>query len=276
MTAEAIEPVACQVCGVESDGPMIRRRTTTSYGRPTPQRDYLVTTCPACLTLDPDRPGLAVRAALRVLGKPEDDPLAAEAFELAGVDVTAVLFDFNDPVRGRRREPQRKPFGHVDRAGRKALRWGHTRLVALRLEREREAAAGPDVPTPPPDGAPPACLACGLGLSLRWYGPLTTNALTRGPGMVTGYLCDACGPVYAEVGAAGPNFLERAVTQAKGLDHVPPRLRAWAATGLPPREAGWDWVDTSPPVQELDPWTAAMELIADLTERVAALEGRDV
>lgn len=69
--------------------------------------------CPRCATLDPDSPELAVRA-LRVLGEAEDDPLAADAFADAGVDLLAVPPDRPDhpwrpPGRGAAHERSGAP-----------------------------------------------------------------------------------------------------------------------------------------------------------------------
>lgn len=261
--------VACRVCGVGTTENTERRRTTAPGGRlPTPMNDYDVGTCSQCVTLDPDRPGLAVRAALRVLGLPEEDPLAADAFAEAGVDVAEVLYDRPDSPGTRGRTPQRKAFAHVDREGRAALRVGAAALLAKRVEK----AADENGPTPPPEGGPPACLACGLATSAAWYGPVLTGSLTPGPGYVSGYMCDVCGPALDAEGAVGLPFLERAVRAVLDLDAPPRRLRAWVATGLEPRSAAWDWVEPGPPpVEELDPITALFEQVADLGEQVQAL-----
>lgn len=269
--------VACKICGVATTQAVERRRTTTNAGLPTLTNDYDVGTCEDCATLRPDEPGLAVRAALRVLGKDEADPLAAEAFMEAGVDVAPVLYeDTGLPLGGRGRGgPQRKAFAHVDREGRAALRAGYAALLAARVERADDALTPAATPTPPPEGAPRACLACGQGKAVDWWGPLLTHGLVRGPSPVEGYFCDACGPHLQDEGAVGAPFLERAVMAARGLDYPPPRLRAWVATGLEPRSEPWDWVDTTPPTQTLDPLTALFEETHALRQRVEALEARD-
>ncbi|MDN5791208.1 MAG: hypothetical protein L0H25_10120 [Micrococcales bacterium] len=153
-------------------------------GAPTPVSDYEVGTCPECVTLDPARPGLAVRAALRYLGKPED-PLAAAAFAEAGVDVTAILYDRGDPLGSRgSRGPQRKPFGHIDAEGKAALRVGYAALLRARVE----AAAESSEPRPPEARWPQGCLACGASRSLNWHGPLPVERMGAGPEMTVGGL----------------------------------------------------------------------------------------
>ncbi|WP_281966304.1 hypothetical protein [Serinicoccus marinus] len=107
---------ACPVCGVATSGPGGAGLGLLATSAP----DYRVGACAACATLDPGRPGLAVRAALRVLGEPEDDPGAAEAFAGAGIDVLDVLHA--RAHQPRRAAPQASPFAHVDDALRAWLR----------------------------------------------------------------------------------------------------------------------------------------------------------
>lgn len=98
-------------------------------------------------------------------------------------------------------------------------------------------AGAPSGPAPPPDGAPRACLACGLGESLDWYGPVLTTALTPGracPGLPLRRLRPAP-PGDGRSWAAVPGARGH-----RGLGKPPLRLRAWAATGLSPRTVPWD------------------------------------
>lgn len=271
MTAPAL---ACQVCGVAATGgPVTRRTSRSAVGRA--QAEYEVTTCEDCLSLNPDAPGLAVRAALRLLGvKPPagDEGRVAELFEDAGVNLVAVLYDSGGNPRGAV-GPQRKAWDHVDREGKALLRKGWAAVLQARVAEE----VGPLRPVPPPEGMPQACVACGLATSVDWY-EVTTGALTRGPGYVTGCLCDECGPVRQEVGATGQPFLEKAVMRAKGIDWVP-RVWAWVATGLPPQAEPWSWVSLDRPEQAPD-WGRLSQIealqiaVADLTAKVADLEAR--
>lgn len=266
--------LACQVCGVAAEGPAERRYTCSATGRPSPHLDYDVGTCADCRTLRPEEPGSAVRAALRVLGKDEDDPLAAEAFAEAGVDATAVFYDLGAGPPGRGASgPQRKAFGHVGRQGKAALRRGYARLLDLRVH----AASDHDRPVPPagpPDGYPPACVACGVAESAEWHGPLRTYALTRGPDLVTGCVCDACVVDLQGAGAVGPAFLERAAMRHFGLEWSEavriPRLESWVATGLPPQAEPWAWVEFRVP----EPDVPLDQRVAELEARFEALEAR--
>lgn len=118
-----ITAFACRVCGVAA-ACSVQRRDVRAFGAlPTSTPGYGVGVCVDCATLDPERPGFAVRAALRVLGKAEDDDtLAADAFAEAGVDVLSVLYDRpDDPRRPPLRAPQPEPFAHVAPETRAAL-----------------------------------------------------------------------------------------------------------------------------------------------------------
>lgn len=263
--------VACRVCGVATDEGLEHRDTFTPAGQPFGP-GYDVGTCPACADLDPDRPGLAVRAALRVLGKEgEDDVLAARAFEDAGVEVTEVLYETGGRAKG---GPQRRAFAHVGRDGRGALKVGYARLLDLRVH----AAAGGDRPVPPtaPPSGPPGCLLCGVGASASWR-PVRTKALTRGPDFVDGHLCDTCSEQHDSVGAVGAPLVEKAAMEAQGLQWSEaaraPGLKAWIATGLPPGEP-WAWVELVPPAPDLDPLDALRFQVADLQREVAELRAR--
>ncbi|GAA1920253.1 hypothetical protein [Nocardioides marmoribigeumensis] len=264
--------VACQVCGLATDQRPERRLVRTPAGVAVGQ-GYEVGTCDDCAALDPARPGLAVRAALRVLGKEEaDDVLAAKAFEEAGVDVTEVLYDRGDDRGGRgARGPQRKAFAHVGADGLAALRLGYAKVLDMRVHAATRDRAVP--PTAPPEGHPPACVACGVARSAGWA-TVRTKALTRGPDFLDGCVCSTCAEVLRDVGAVGATFLERAAMQAKGIDWVAgarvPGLQAWVATGLPPGEP-WGWVDLALPEPEMDPLALLRSQVADLQREVAVL-----
>ncbi|MGN6253358.1 MAG: hypothetical protein ACTHNS_16260 [Marmoricola sp.] len=253
----------CRCCGVATDRRLAWLPDTTPTGRAS-GREYEVGVCDDCAGLRPEEPGSAVRAALRLLGKAEGEwRLAAEAFEDAGVDVSVLLYDSRV-----RPEPQRKPWGHVAREDRAALRAGYARLLDLRVH----AAADHDRPVPPtaPPGDTPhrGCLACGLDRQAEpWRGPVTTGAFTK-PRMASGYLCSACAAALEEVGALGASMLERALMEARGLEWSEavrlPGLRAWVSTGEPPSPTPWAHVGE---VRAPEPEPT----LADLRAEVAAL-----
>jgi hypothetical protein len=265
--------VACQVCGVATEENREHRDVRTNAGVPF-GTGYEIGTCVECVTLDPLRPGLAVRAALRVLGKPnENDDLASRAFEAAGVDVTAVLYDRGEPTGGPgQRGPQRKAFAHVGNEGREALRKGYARLLDFRVH----AASDHDRPVPPtaPPHGPGGCLLCGVGKAAAWR-PVLTSALTRGPEMIDGHLCGTCADQYDTVGAMGQPLIEKACLEAAGLPWSEamraPGLKPWIALDFEPREVGWDWVELAPPRPDLTPLQALQSEVADLRAEVAAL-----
>jgi hypothetical protein len=265
--------IACQICGTGTDQRVERRYVQTPAGRPTPANTYDVGTCDDCFTLDPDVPGVAVRAALRVLGKEQaDTALAAQAFEEAGVDVSTVLYDRGNPLGDRgRRGPQRKAWKHVDKA---ALRTGYTRFLDLRVAAASRLDDRPMPATAPPSG-PAACLLCGIGQSTHWQSVLT-SALTRGPQMVDGHLCAVCAGEYDAVGAMGAPLVEKACLTAHGFEWSDamraPGLKPWIATGLTPRAEAWDWVELTPPKPDLDPVVALQIEVKELRARVEALE----
>lgn len=265
--------VPCRVCGTATtEGVTTEVVPDFSVTRPTFTTE--VGTCPSCASLRPDEPGSAVRAALRLINKPEDDwRLAAGAFEEAGVDVSALLY-------GPRRLDKGKAWAHVSRDLKADLRRAYVGV----LDRRVFAAVDHDRPMPahaPDPEFPQACLGCGVGRSVDWHGPLTTTALTRGPDMITGVVCDACVPHLTAAGAVGAQFLERSVMAHFGKDWGQnvriPRLRAWIALnraeGYPPQTEPWAWVDLRDP--EPPPTLAdALDQIAGLRDRLAALEKR--
>lgn len=249
----------CRGCGVATTGPTTRRDHI--FGA------YEVGTCAQCLTLDFDRPGAAVRATLRILGKREtDDTLAANVFLEAGLDVAHLLYEGDH-----RPHPQRKPWGHVRQEHKDALRAAYVDVLDARIH----AATDHDRPVPataPPSG-PGGCLACGVGTSTGWR-PVSTRVFTRGPDCLDGHLCSTCADVHDAVGALGETFLERAVMEAQGLSWEEtaqvPGLKAWIATGRAPGEP-WAWVRVRPAPPALDPLSALQLQVTDLAAEVAAL-----
>ncbi len=269
MTTAATTLTACRVCGVATDQNVEVREGRTPAGHRDASSDYSVGTCATCQTLDTITPGAAVRACLRLLGKDEAVwPAFSKVLEDREIDAAAVLFEVTgNPRRG----AQRTAFHHVPREVKAELRRGWAAVLEARVD----ASLPPLAPTPtgPPEGSPPACLSCGAATAVEWHGPLHTFGLMRGPDPVEGYVCPDCAVSLEAVGAVGQPFVERAVMQAKGLDRTP-RVRAWVATGLPPQDTPWGWVDTAESAITLDPWTAMMEAVAVLTERVDGLERR--
>lgn len=256
----------CRGCGVATTGP-VTRRFTSSGGLPTPHRDYEVGTCADCLTLDFDRPGVAVRAALRLLRKREsDDVLAADVFIEADLDVSVLMYE-----SAYRPEPQRKPWAHVPKEHKALLSKAYVGVLDARIH----AASDHDRPIPPtaPPSGPAACVACGVGTSAKWYS-VHTHAFTHGPDYLDGHVCATCAAVYETVGALGQPFLEKAVMEAKGLSWSEtsriPGLRAWIATGRKPGEP-WAWLRVSEAAPRLDPLTELQLKVADLELQVTDL-----
>jgi hypothetical protein len=260
MTTKA---TACRMCG---------RQTMTNievrYGRtPLGQRDghnYEVGLCKSCETLRVNEVGAAVRACLRVLGKPEADwPALATVLMDMEIDATGALFETSPAFR---HGPQ-KPFGHIDRATKARLRQAYAQLLADRV------AVQPDpVPEPPEPEYPQGCLGCGIGLSSEgWQGPVLSPALTPGPEMTTGVVCLPCATALRDVGGAvGPTWLERAVMVSKGLAWTP-HVKPWIATGLPPQDEPWGWMDVQEEPLTLDPITFLQMQVSDLQDELASL-----
>lgn len=267
---------ACRLCGVATDQRPQRRQTRLNMGTPTPSKDFDTGLCGECVSLRPDEPGVILRVVASLLKCHPGDPFFETA--LRESDTLDGLLLWDDPRvidGGRARQPQRKPWGHVTREQRQAWKAMRVKAVADRMQADAESLVAPQ-PEPPPEGFPRACLACGVGLSLQWFGEVSAAySLTRTATPVTGWLCDACGPILQQVGALGQPFIERAVMQAKGLpwsDAIRiPNLRAWVAEDLPPQDVGWEWLDLTPPPLSLDPVTALMEQVATLQGEVAAL-----
>lgn len=254
---------ACGFCGLPA-----RPSGARPAGAPAARMDTEVPRCAECASLEPDRPGAALRAAGRVLGVDEQDPHLHAALSEDEAAFDGLLYaDPHDPLRGRR-APQTEPWAHVPSATRAAL----ARALA-RSHELRGAKPAPDGPSRPPSG-PPGCLLCGDGLAAKWR-RVVTSALTPGPGLVEGHLCEACAAAHDRVGAMGPPLVKQAFRQARVLDEAGllgvSGLRAWVATGLPPGEP-WAWIETREPAQ--DPVAALQAELAELRRQVAALEGR--
>lgn len=259
---------ACVFCGVSADLDAV-----VPTGRLMTRMDLDTIVCGECATLEPDRPGGALRAAARVLGAAEEDPYLHDALREDNGALDGLLYaDPGDPLRLRARTPQHEPWQHVPRETRAALARALERSLELRSRAKHDDAAGD---TAPPSG-PAGCLLCGVGRSLSWRRVLT-SALTRGPGMIEGHLCATCAIQHDAVGAFGQPLVESAVTEAKGLAWWEaariPGLQAWVATGRPPGEP-WAWVELVPSAPDLDDVTALRIAVRDLTDRVADLEAR--
>lgn len=257
--------IPCRCCGIATDKRVTWQPDLTTTGRASGRR-YEVGECGDCVSLRPDEPGSAVRAALRLLGKDEGDwSPAADAFDEAGVDVSALLY-----VGQVRPRPQAKAWGHVTKDDMAELRRGYAKVLDHRVH----AASGHDRPVPP--HAPPhgrgGCTACGVATSTAWQ-PVWVRV--AGPSHTDEALCCSCAETYAEVGAWGPSFFERSALQAKGMDWQPglslPGLRPWAALDIPPNLTPWEHIALSPPEPDLTPLQALQVQVADLQREVAAL-----
>lgn len=262
--------VACRACGVATTERVTEVPRSTPGGQPMPP--YEVGVCGDCVSLRLDEPGSAVRAALRVIGKPEDHwREAAEVFaEDAGVDVTPTLYE--------RATPQRKPWAHVPREVKEALRGAYAEVLHRRVFASTDKDRPVPAEGPPDDTEHRACLMCGLAKQVEpWRGPVHTKAFTK-PDAVTGYLCTACGDAAEAVGAVGPTALERAVMEFHDYAWTEnvriPRLTAWVSTGMGPLDRPWLWVDLAEPTPQIEPVILLRKEVEDLAARVAALEGR--
>lgn len=136
---------ACGFCGLPAEPTGAR-----PAGAPAARMDIEVPVCVECVSLGPDRPGAALRAAGRVLGVDEDDPhLHAALSEDRGAFDGLLCSDPHDPLRARR-APQTEPWGHVPRQGR-LPRWC-TGEPDTRARPARRACARGELgrPAPPP------------------------------------------------------------------------------------------------------------------------------
>jgi hypothetical protein len=256
--------VPCRACGTATDRNISAQVALDFAGRP--RAEYAAGVCPACEDLDIDATGSAVRAALRVIGKPEKDwPLATEAF--ADLPVEQLLYD--------KATPQRKAWGHVTREQRTELK----RAYLAVLDAKVHASADHDRPLPPetpPDDVPAGCLACGRPTSTQWYS-VRTRMLTRGPDYVDGVVCaETCAPVLERVGGVGQTFVEHAAQAVLDAPTPVQGVKPWAATGLPPQDTPFGWVTLAADEGDLDlsDLTALQVAVRSLAAKLADLERR--
>jgi hypothetical protein len=212
---------------------------------------------------------VAVRAALRLLGKEKDyGPLAVEAFNESGFDVAQVLYEQTGQA-----EPQEQAWGHVGKDALQGLRAAYSRYLDYRVHASSHIPA--IGPTPPPDQHG-ACLLCGVDRAGAWR-RLDARGLVRSDGLVSGHLCGTCSAVMDEVGAVGPTLLERAFLEATGRtwdeDTRIDGLSAWIATGRSPGKP-WAWVKYVEAPPELSPLDELRLEVHDLRAELAELRGR--
>lgn len=258
--------IACRVCGLATTANVEVRRGQSPMGSWDPSRDITVGVCPVCTTLDSATIGLAVRACLRLIKKPESDWSAFGAILTdMEIDPAAVLFEVSGGGRG----PQRRRFAHVPREVKNQLRRAYARVLA-----DRVAATLPQ-PEPEPEGPPSgsACLCCGKSKDLVWGGPLLSHGFTHDSRSVEGWLCEICSDVYSNVGAVGSSFFEQAFQRHTGIAWSPRNVRPWIATGLEPPTEPFGWMDVQEEPLTLDPVSFLMDAVATLQGEVLALQG---
>jgi hypothetical protein len=258
---------SCRVCGIATGLNLEVREGRTPLGQ-RDGHDITVGTCQDCQTLDTVTPGMAVRACLRVIKKPESEYLRfATVLEGLEIDATAVLYEITGHPR---RGPQSKAFAHVPKAVRDTLKHAYAETLQARV---LASLPQPEpTPEPPPADAPQGCLACGVATAVQWHGPLHTFGLTRGPERVDGYVCPECSVALEQVGAVGMDFLERAFQKHTGIAWSPRNIRPWIAVDLPPQAQPFGWMkDVEEPPLTLDPVTFLMEQVGDLQTEVASL-----
>lgn len=258
------DKAACSSCGRETTANLEQRFGRTPLGQ-RDGNDYTVGVCPTCETLDMVTPGAAVRACLRLLGKPESDWVAfGDVLLDMEIDPTGVLFETSPAFR---RGPQ-KPFAHVTRETKDALKRAYARVLA-----DRVAATLPQPalePEGPPSGS--ACLCCGLASQIApWGGPLLSTGFTRDSRSVEGWLCEVCTDVYSNVGAVGPSFFERAFQRHTGIAWSPRNIRPWVAVDVPPQAVPFGWMEVEEEPLTLDPVTYLQMQVSELTDELAAL-----
>jgi hypothetical protein len=265
---------ACQACGVLSDRDVqwYERQASIGPKGPVMPGRFRRSTCADCATLDFTRPGAAVRAALRLLGRPEtDDTLFAEVMADNDFDATVLLFPGG--------EPNRRPFQHAHDL-RRDLKVLYAKALLLKVER-----ATPPVPLPPPldrGTEAPACLVCGRAEDTAWHGFVALP--TPGNGVARGCLCGTCAPVFAHIGAFGTQFLANAYRGFLGLpvdlsiDRLP-GLRAWYTLTAEQQAAvtgPWSWYSQPEPVAH-EPLEVTVEALAaqisTLQHEIAVLRG---
>jgi hypothetical protein len=268
---------ACRGCGVLSDQDVrwYERQASIGPKGPVPPGRYRRSTCEDCQSLDFDTPGAAVRACLRLIGRPEGDwPIAAEVFATEGLDATEALFPGG--------EASRSPWRHVEGSFRRNLKRAYVKVLVKRVERD-----APPVPVPPPMRRGDellACMVCGRAEDVGWHGFVSLP--TRGNGVARGSLCaSTCAPVFAHIGAFGTQFLANAYYAAQGkpvdlsIDSLP-GLRAFYTLTPEQQQAvtgPWSWYSPPEPIAPIErapDMSALLEAqIAALRQEVAALKG---
>lgn len=276
------DTAACRGCGILAPGAQwYEQHAGVMNGKVTMPGRFQRSTCPDCASLDFNRPGVAVRACLRLIGRPEtDDALFAAVLLDEGFDATEVMFPGGPPSH--------RPWSHAHDF-RRDLR----RLYAKALIRKVERTT-PREPVPPPlrrgDEAD-RCLICGRAEDLDWHGFTTLH--TRGGGSITGCLCGSlCAKVFGEIGAFGTQYVGNCLLVSRGepLDLGLDRLlglRAWYELS-PEQQATvsgdvpFSWVpvaiepDTVPVVEQAPDVAVLMAQVAALQQQVAAMQGGTV
>jgi hypothetical protein len=199
--------------------------------------------CEDCADLDPTTSGSAVRAALRLLGRPTKDwVIASEVFADNGFDVVSLLYPGTTP--------QKRGWQHVTSEQRRELK----RLYPFVLLAKIEASARPE-PVPPPveavAGLLDRCGICAAPDSENWHGPISTQM--RGGRTVRFTLDDRCADLYLKYGQAlGPSLSARAFCEDAGEtydDAYEYSVRAYYELPEARQEAvqaPWDWVPAAP------------------------------
>jgi hypothetical protein len=269
------ETAPCRGCGVLAPGAQwYEQHAAVMNGKVTMPGRFQRSTCPDCASLDFNRPGVAVRACLRLIGRPEtDDALFAAVLLDEGFDAAEVLFPGGPPSH--------RPWSHAHDF-RRDLR----RLYAKALIRKVERAT-PREPVPPPlkrgDEAD-RCLICGRAEDLDWHGFVSLPL--RGNGVARGCLCASdCGPVFAHIGAFGTQFIANAYLASKGepvdlgLDRIAGLLPWYMLTDEQKQTVtgAWSWVVEPEPMAPIDPQGLTVEglaaQVAQLQNELALLRG---
>ncbi|GAA1962881.1 hypothetical protein GCM10009798_23360 [Nocardioides panacihumi] len=258
-----IGPAPCKICGVETGQRLAWQQHTGFPPHALPQF-FEVGVCDDCVSLRPDESGVAVRAALRVLGRSEDRWDAAAPFfnDALGEALSKVLYASQNLA-----DPQAKAWAHVDRGLRRDLRRAYAGVLKARAFEVRRPVL-PEAATFRPPVGYRGCGFCGVGESRDWHGPSWTKTLTQGPDLREYVVCDDCVKALQAIGAVGTRAVARAYMTAQGLaydeEDPPLGLRAWLDTGLPPSAEPWAHAQVH--FKERPP------NLADALARVAALE----
>lgn len=276
MATNETTPAPCQGCGVLSDRNVSWYEVPAHIGPkgPMPPAKFRRSTCDDCATLNFSRPGMAVRACLRLIGRPEaDDSLFAGVLADEGYDANVVMYQGG--------QPSHRPWSHVTSETRKDLRALYAKALLVKVERATPVVPLPPLPPPQERGTEAdRCLACGRAEDTDWRGYATLP--TRGGGSITGCLCSQCWPVMAHIGSWGTQFTANAYRAHQGLpvDLSIDRLRglvAWYSlpadrqaetTGEP-----WSWYTPREPEPIAPDVVALQAQVEALREQVAALQG---